>query len=144
MIKQGKLAGCLVKFGKYNKIDRDLADAALAHNLDRIYNPSPKSQQRMKNVTPPETNTMSLADAQKVQAQYKAALLKLEFDEKSGKLIPAEDVKTTAFDLGRRVRDYLLNIPNRISAELATKTDVHDINEKLTLEITQALEELSI
>lgn len=146
---------CIKKIGKYNRIDRDLADAALEQNLDQIYNPKGKAKAKANPKPQPtqaemetkaaaaKTNGMSLSDAQKIQAQYKAALMKLEFEEKSGKLTPTDQVKTTAFNQARIVRDSILNVPNRISAELASMTDVHLVSEKLTTELMAALEELS-
>lgn len=83
------------------------------------------------------------AEAEAWQAKFKAALLKLDLEERQGQLLKKVDVEKDAFNMARRVRDALLNIPDRISAELASMTDTHVINDKLTTEITQALEELS-
>jgi len=152
MIQRGKLAGCIKKFGKYKKIDRDKADAALEQNLDRIMNKPGREYGENKQVTGKEikqttkaagTTGLSLADAQKIQAQYKAALMKLEYEEKSGKLVEVKAVEQDAFNMARIVRDNILNIPDRISAELASMTDVHLVSEKLVAELTAALEELS-
>jgi len=152
MIRDKKIPhSCLKEISGRKLIDRDKADAALEQNLDRIYNPTKKTKQKKPQLSHTEmettaavakTNGMSLSDAQKIQAQYKAALLKLEFEEKSGKLIPANSVKEAAFNQGRIVRDAILNIPNRISAELASMTDVYLVSEKLTMELIAALEEL--
>jgi len=156
LIEKGKIdAECITKIGKYKKIDRDKADAALKQNLDQIYNlkskSSPKKDQK-ESITKEEkeatikaagTTGMSMADAQRMQAKLKAALLKLDYDERIGTLISAEKVKTDFFNIARTTRDAILNIPDRISAELASITDIHVVREKLTAELTQALEELS-
>lgn len=84
-----------------------------------------------------------LAEAQKLQANYAAALKKLDLEERRGDLISKATVEKEAFEMARRVRDAILNIPNRISAELAIITDPHLITDKLNTEITAALEELS-
>ena len=156
LIETGKIdQSCITKIGKYKKIDKDKADAALKQNLDRIYNPNRSSQpkkdqkkaatkkEREATVKAAGMTGMSMADAQKMQAKLKAALLKLDYDERLGTLISAEKVRTDVFNIARITRDAILNIPDRISAELASITDIHVEREKLTAELTQALEELS-
>ena len=156
MIEVGKISQeCIKRIGKYKKIDRDKADEELKNNLDRIYNPNRTKpvKTKSKKVTKKEVEEtvkavgmsggMSMADAQKMQAKLKAALLKLDYEERTGELISASQVKKEVFGMARMTRDAILNIPDRISAELASMTDVHAIYEKLTAELTQALEELS-
>jgi len=87
---------------------------------------------------------MTLADAQKLQAQYKAALMKLEYEEKSSKLIPVEKVESDWFNIARVTRDAVLNISDRISSEIATISDVHLVNKRMTEELNKALEALSL
>lgn len=86
---------------------------------------------------------VSLAEAQKLQANYIAALKKIDLEERQGDVLQKTDVEQDAFNIARRTRDAILNIPDRISAELASATDTHVINSKLTKELIQALEELS-
>ena len=155
MIKQGKLAGCLKKIGKHKKIDRDLADAALEQNLDKVYNP-PKKQRPKQKKKPTKKDQQeaieaaeldpgqSLAESQRQKALYDAAIRKLDLEERSGESLKKEDVEKEYFEIARRVRDAILNVPNRISAEITSMTDVHLVSEKITTELTSALEELSI
>lgn len=156
MLKTGKIpASCIKRISGKKLIDMDKADAALAESLDRVYNPNPEPRRKgskKKNPTVPEmkqtadkagTGGMTLSKAQQVQAQYKAALLKLEYESKSGKLIDAEVVEVETFNFARRVRDAIQNVPDRICAELASCTDVHQVREKLNAAYNEALEELS-
>ena len=53
---------------------------------------------------------------------FKALLTELEYKERSGELISAQDVKEMAFTNARLTRDSILNIPNRISALLVNQT----------------------
>ena len=153
--KQGALAGCFKKISGKKLIDRDKADAKLKGGLDQKFN-RPGSRpggKESKNRLIPEdaeekttkagTGQLSLADAQRIQAQYKAALMKLEYEEKSGELVKVSKVEADFFNIARMVRDSILNIPDRISAELASTTDTHVVSEKLTTELVAALEELS-
>jgi phage terminase Nu1 subunit (DNA packaging protein) len=64
-------------------------------------------------------------------------------DEAENRVVPVDQVRDEAFQLARTVRDAILNVPDRISAELASYTDVHQVNQKLILELNEALEELS-
>ena len=145
MIKTGKIpASAMKKISGKKLIDMEKADAALAENLDRVHNPNPeprrtRSKKKMS-PTKPEMEkvikaagleNMSLSEAQRLQANYKASLLKLELDQKSDLLVEKEKVRAEAFEAGRIVRDGILNIPDRLSAELASCTDVHAVSQKL-------------
>ena len=83
------------------------------------------------------------ANARAAREHYLARLAKLEFEEKSAKLIDADKVQREAFEIARRVRDHLLNIPDRISAELVGITDQSTMHTVLTRELNAALQELS-
>lgn len=86
--------------------------------------------------------TKGYATARAAREHYLARLAKLEFEEKSGKLIDAEKVKRDAFEIARRVRDHILNIPDRISAELVGINDQPTMHAVLTRELNTALREL--
>jgi hypothetical protein len=86
---------------------------------------------------------LSYTDARAWAQRYKAALLKVELEEKQGKLIDAEAFKAAAFNKGRMLRDSLLNIPDRLAAILAAESDQIKIAEILATEIRAALDELS-
>lgn len=60
-----------------------------------------------------------------------------------GELISAEKVRNAMFAKGRIIRDGILNVPDRISALLATINDAAKIHEILTKELREILEELS-
>ncbi len=155
LMRTGKIpASAMRKISGKRLIDMDKADKALSENLDKIYNPNPEPRKRKNKEQPtvPEmeqtaekagTGGMTLAKAQQVQAQYKAALLKLEYEQKSGKLIDAGVVEVETFNFARRVRDAIQNVPDRVSSEIASYTDVHKVRETLTAAYNEVLEELS-
>ena len=158
MISNGKIPkSCMKKISGRKLIDQEKADIALGENLDRIYNPENKAKPKSKKPPAPKlppdapekiqkggTHGMTLADAQKLQAQYKAALMKLEYEEKSGKLVNIETVEKDWFDTARLTRDAVLNISGRISSELATISSVHLVNKRMIEELNKALTELKI
>lgn len=96
--------------------------------------------------TPLETTRAAAPDYQTSRAireAYAARLAKLEYEERTGKLISAEDVSVRTFNLARRMRDRMLTLPRRLSAAFAAEQDARTIEQRLEDEIRQALEELS-
>ena len=77
-----------------------------------------------------------------VRETYLARLAKIEFEERSGKLLSRDEVTVTAFTVARTVRDNLLNIPDRVAAMLAAETDPGRVHQILSEEIRKALIEL--
>jgi hypothetical protein len=74
---------------------------------------------------------------------YRARMARLDYEEKSGKLIDVEKVKAQAFNTGRSIRDALLNIPDRVASELAAETDAARVHALLTADIREALNALA-
>lgn len=86
---------------------------------------------------------MSLAAAERKKKIFDANIAELKFLEANGSLISAELVEKRAFEVARKVRDQILNIPNRIAPELAADTDPHSVEQTLYKELIKALEALS-
>src|SRR5262249_34600236 len=61
----------------------------------------------------------SYAASRAAREAYLARLAKLEFEQRSGKLVDADEVRAQIFALGRRLRDALLGIPDRLAPVLA-------------------------
>jgi len=78
-----------------------------------------------------------------MKESFLALTAELNYKKEIGVLISATEVEETAFRLARQVREALMNIPVRISSELAAETDSNKIFEKLNSEFRQALEELA-
>ena len=143
--------GIITKKAIKKKGKRVLVDPVQA-NIDREKNHAPENRKPKLKPTVEEketvskqagTRTMDYNEARRLNEQYKAGLKKLDYDQKSGRLIPADEVEREYFDIARTVRDSLMNIPGRINAILAAEIDEVKVNEILTQEITQALEVLS-
>lgn len=140
-----------IKEGRKLFIDQDVADAYMDSNftprkvLLAAGQSTPSSPvMAAKDLTQQaQTAGLSYTDARALSQQYRAALLKLEIDEKTGKLVDAEAVKNAAFCKARTLRDSLLNIPDRVAPILAAENDQMKISEILTGEIRQALDELA-
>lgn len=85
----------------------------------------------------------SYAASRAAREAYLARLAKLDFEQKSGKLVDADEVRAQIFALGRRVRDTLLGIPDRLAPVLAGQADAAAIHRIMSEEILASLSELS-
>jgi hypothetical protein len=86
----------------------------------------------------------SYADARAARESYLARLAKLDFEERSGRLVNADDVRAQVFALGRRMRDAMVALPDRLAPVLIGQTDQAVIHRILTNEILSCLSELSL
>ena len=68
---------------------------------------------------------------------------KLDFEERSGKLISRDEIQVVAFNRFRTFRDGMLNLPDRLAAVLAAESDSIKVHEILTTEIRKALLEFA-
>jgi hypothetical protein len=82
---------------------------------------------------------MSFSAARTLKEQYNAEMKKLDYEERSGKLLRDEDVQKGAFEMYRKTRDSLINIIDRISAQLAAEKKEANIRIILENEIRNAL-----
>ncbi len=138
------------------KINSEVADQQWASNSNQSRKTTP-TRAEMAGVTPPAQEQASIPEGETAAAAvgatyqksktmregYMARLAQLEYEERKGKLVSADKVKVSAFNTARIVRDSILNIPDRIAAELASETDPHKLHTKLTEALVEALEELS-
>ena len=95
---------------------------------------------------PLETGRISAPDYQTSRAireAYAARLAKLEYEERTAKLISSDEVEMRTFNLARRLRDRMQTLPRRLAAALAAEQDPRVIEQRLDDEIRQAFEELS-
>ena len=85
----------------------------------------------------------SLAQSKAVREAYMARLAKLEYEEKSGKLVNAEEVRSRAFRNARRARDALLTMPDRLAPILASTFDVQEAHRLLLEDIERTCKQIA-
>jgi hypothetical protein len=85
----------------------------------------------------------SYAQSRAIREAYLARLAKIEYEERTGKLISRDEVQVAAFNRFRVFRDNMLNIPDRMAAMLAAESDARKVHELLTGEIRKALHEFA-
>jgi len=138
-------------------IDSDEADRDWEANTDhRQARPGPKPPKTSHRESVPftehrqeiqadiaEAGTLNFANARAVREIYAGRLLRLEYEQKQATLMPRSQVDIATFNVYRIVRDGLLNIPDRIAAQLAVETDPAVVYDTLSREINLALEALS-
>jgi hypothetical protein len=81
----------------------------------------------------------SFAARRAVREYWAGKIAQLNYEEKAATLIEAKTVRKLAFDLGRKMRDSMINIPDRVAVELAAETDHNKIHARLMEEIEIAL-----
>ncbi|MHC3931444.1 UNVERIFIED_CONTAM: hypothetical protein LBW92_03080 [Wolbachia endosymbiont of Nasonia longicornis] len=118
-------------------INREQANEAVVAIRD------PSQPLRRKN--PENTSNLStmLLKTRIKNEMERGKLLEVKARAEIGELVAVEEVKREAFNVARVVRNNLLNIPNRVSALLASLSDTEKIHMALTEEITNSLQELS-
>lgn len=90
-------------------------------------------------------NEQSPLNKARTQREMALAEIKImEAEQMRGELVYLQDVERQAFTEGRRVRDAILNMPARISAELACETDPHKVEKILVHECRELLTGLAI
>ena len=116
----------------------------VTENPNPAPSPNPPRTVSLDDVPQPTASGVpSYAQSQAIQKAYQARLAKLDFEERLGKLISVDQVKADAYRTARQVRDAIMNIPDRVSMELAHETDASRIHEKLAGELRTALEQLA-
>ena len=128
------------------KIDSDRADTewkAKTRPGQRQAKPAPPATREPEHAEAPVAGGLDYFRARAVRENYLARLAKIEFEEKTAKLISRDEVQVAAFTKGRTARDNLLNIPDRLAATLAAESDADKVHQILTGEIRKALDELA-
>ena len=134
------------------KIDVDQADADWVRNTGprqatiATSSPAPRRAQTQAETPLPEpaaAGPLDYARARAVRENYLARLAKIEFEERSGKLVSRDEVQVAAFNKFRTFRDGMLNIPDRVAAVLAAESDPARVHEILATEIRKALLEFA-
>jgi hypothetical protein len=84
----------------------------------------------------------SFAQSRAIREAYAARLTRLEYDQRSGRLVDKAELKMRLAKLHMAVRDSLRTIPDRVEPIVAAETDQAKIHAMLLKEIGQALEGL--
>ena len=94
-----------------------------------------------------DTRGVDYHKARAVRETYSARLAKLEFEERTAKLISKDEVDVKYFQLARQLRDRLQQIPRKVAPEIVALVvadpDVRGVTDILDVAIREALEDLA-
>lgn len=76
-----------------------------------------------------------------LREEFNAKLAQLEYEERVGTLISADKVKQAWFNTLRVIRDRVLQIPDRVGANLAAETNANVIKVMLDAEFRRILDD---
>lgn len=148
-IQDGRISKAVRRDSRgFPKIDPTVADREWASNTDpaRGLAQAPKKGKEKAKEPGKEAGAEAypaFEDSRAKREAYAANMKELEYKKAAGELVRVKSAEKEYFRLVRITRDTLLNIPNRISAELAAISDPHVLQMRLTDEITEALYELA-
>ena len=94
------------------KIDVEQADRDWNRNSSPVNKPEPTP--RAAASAEPLVAGPSFAQSRAVREAYEARLAKLTWEERIKKLINADEVRVSAYNFSRMIRDRILNVPDRV------------------------------
>jgi hypothetical protein len=122
-----------------NRIDSETADADWAKNTDPAQS-RPGRRKKASAETPVEpVPGMSFADARALNEVYDAKRRRLELGLREEQLVERAEVERESYRLWRILRDAFQNLPERLSARLATMTERSEIHQVLEDAIREVL-----
>jgi hypothetical protein len=151
----------MVDVGGKPMVDVERSEALIAATADpaKAHMASVNEGQRAMHrgtITPPplpqgdtyRSNTTDSKNATYMQAKtarevYEAKNAQLEYEERTGKLIKVDAVRSAWAAKITGARDALLQIPSRVAPVLAATSDLVEVTALLEAELRQALAELS-
>ena len=135
-------------------IDPIKADAQWDRHTRTAQPTTPKASTSRASAPPPQspqtsddTRGVDYHKARAVRETYSARLAKLEFEERTGKLISKDEVDIKYFQLARQLRDRMQQIPRKVAPEIVALVvadpDVRGVTDILDVAIREALEDLA-
>lgn len=123
------------------RIESEKADIEWEQNTTRRVHPVPSRAQDEDDAS--LFGASQYTKARAVREHYQARLAKIEYEERTAKLVPKDDVQIAAFNKFRQFRDHMLNIPDRVAAVVAAETEAAKCYEVLATEVRRALNEFA-
>jgi hypothetical protein len=149
-----RIAAAVVEKDGKRWLDRDLALELWNKNTKATHNakvsqaapveepaplPATPRELRQRIEALPDDAIPELNESRARREHYQAELAKLQVAQQRRELVPADEVKKEAFQIGRSVREALANLADRLSHQLAGETDPAVIHQLLSDEHRDAL-----
>ena len=146
---KSRIAAAVVEKDGKRWLDRDLALELWNRNTKATHNAKVSQPDPIEPRTPvelrkaidrlPDDAIPELNESRARREHYQAELAKLQVAQQRKELVPADEVKKQAFQIGRSVREALSNLADRLSHQLAGETDPAVIHQLLSDEHRDAL-----
>lgn len=149
---KSRIAAAVVEKDGKRWLDRDLALELWNRNTKATYNakvsqpdpieaPAPRTPVELRRAIEalPDDAIPELNESRARREHYQAELSKLQVAQQRRELVPADEVKKDAFQVGRSIREALSNLADRLSHQLAGETDPAVIHQLLSDEHRDAL-----
>jgi uncharacterized protein YecT (DUF1311 family) len=121
-IRQGILKESVKKIGKRYQINAKLADQERKRKLDPIAGgdrtkkkKKPTPEKKQATAEQAKTAGIDFNEARRLNEQYKAALKKLDYEERTGKLIPAQEIKRAWIQHISSAKVKILGVPAKLT-----------------------------
>ncbi len=129
--------GILVMRGKL--VDVAASDAVLDDKpVDQVLpegHAAPQTPRAASDLAAGAPQPGSFAQARTAEMVFRARLRKLEFEIKSGKFLPSDEVKVKWYTVTRQIRDKALAMPAKLAPQLAALSDVREVRDLLEAEV---------
>lgn len=146
---RSRIAAAVVEKDGKRWLDRDLALELWNRNTKATHNAKVSQPDAVEPATPrelrqridalPDDAIPELNESRARREHYQAELAKLQVAQQRRELVPADEVKKDAFQVGRSIREALSNLADRLSHQLAGETDPAVIHQLLSDEHRDAL-----
>jgi hypothetical protein len=143
---KSRIAAAVVIKDEKKWLDRDLAlelwnKNTQATHCSKVSQPDPVDPKDLRSAIDklPDDAIPDLNESRARREHYQAELAKLQVTQQRGDLVPADEVRKDAFQVGRSIREALSNLADRLSHQLAGEIDPVVIHEVLTREHRDAL-----
>lgn len=153
-IRSGRITAAVVEKHEKRWLDRDRALELWNRNTKKTHNARvsepdpievPRDAAELKRAIDrlPDDAIPELNESRARKEHYQAELAKLQVAQQRKELVPADEVKKQAFQVGRSIREALANLADRLSHQLAGETDPTVIHQLLSDEHRDALATLA-
>jgi hypothetical protein len=135
-IKRGRLPKSASRVGKMWHVDPELGQAEYQKNVDI------GKRHNFKGGEPDTDRESEYPDFNESRAKrifFEAKLAEIEVKTREGQLVDRDEIRAKSFKLGRLIRDGMLNIPDRVAADIAAETDAFKVHTRLMKEIREVL-----
>jgi hypothetical protein len=123
-------------------VETDVPKSTPGHGGKRPGAGRPPGSGRKPKVEQNDAYTL-LAKAKAKREMYRAQMAELEYKQKNGELVQADEVAAAWAEQVMIAKGRLLNLPARLAPDIVNATDMRQIEQTIRAAVVEVLEELS-